>query len=213
MRVIVYVEGPSDKRAMEELLKPLLDRKSRQGVQISFFESPKGDKKESVLRRVPIRAVDIILNDPEAVVVAMPDLCPKNKGFAHETEAELAAGVRANFEAALRSKNAGDDDRLRERFRVFCFKHDLEALILAAEGELSSYLGIPNLVTTWRTPVEDQDHDHPPKRIVADLFESHGKLYKETVDAPGVLARADYVDIAAKCPQCFKPFVDFLEAC
>ncbi len=58
MRVIVYVEGPSDKRAMEGLLKPLLDRKSQQGVRIEFYESPKGDKKESVLTRVPRRAVE-----------------------------------------------------------------------------------------------------------------------------------------------------------
>lgn len=213
MKVIVYVEGPSDKRAMEELLRRLLEQKSEQGVQISFFEAPKGDKKVSVLTRVPIRAVDIIVNDQTAVVVAMPDLYPKNKSFPHETVDELVAGVRSNFESALRSKNADEDGRLAQRFHVFCFKYDLEALILAAEKELKAYLGAAKLTKTWRVPVEDQDHDQPPKRIVENLFESHDKLYKGTVDAPAVLGRADYEEIAAKCPQCFKPFVEFLEGC
>lgn len=213
MKVIVYVEGPSDKRAMEVLLAQLLERKTQQGVQISFFEAPKGDKKESVLKRVPIRAADIVLNDPAAVVVALPDLYPKNKGFPHETPDQLADGVRANFEAALKSKNAEDDGRLMQRFSVFCFKHDLEALILAAENELKAYLGAANLTKTWHIPVEDQDHGQPPKRVVEELFVAHDKRYKDTVDAPGILGRADYTDIAAKCPQCFKPFVEFLEAC
>lgn len=212
MKVIVYVEGPSDKRAMEELLRRLIERKAQQGVLIQFYESPKGDKKESVLMRVPIRAVNITMNDEDTVVVALPDLYPMNKAFPHETPEELLAGVRANFDAALRLKNA-DDDRLKQRFHVFCFKHDLEALVLASEKELRAHLGVAKLTVTWHVPVEDQNHGRPPKRIVEELFASHGKLYKETVDAPDILSRADYADIAAKCPQCFRPFVEFLEAC
>ena len=34
MKVIVYVEGPSDKLAMEALLRPLLERKRGNGVSI-----------------------------------------------------------------------------------------------------------------------------------------------------------------------------------
>ncbi len=75
---------------------------------------------------------------------------------------------------------------------MFCFKYDLESLLLAAEAELQAYLGVANLAKTWREPVEDQDHDQPPKRIVEQLFASCDKLYKDTVDAPGVLGRADH---------------------
>lgn len=208
MRVIVYVEGPSDKTAMEELLKPLLDRKSQQGVRIEFFG--RGGK-ERVITQAPISAANIVLHQPDAVVVAMPDLYPKSK--THETERELEAEVRGSFEAALRSKNAANDDRLKQRFHVFCFKHDLEALLLAAEEQLKERLGASKLIKTWCEPVEDQDHDMPPKRIVEELFKSHDNKYRAAVDAPGVLGRADYEEIAAKCPQCFKPFVKFLESC
>ena len=47
MKVIVYVEGPSDKLAMEALLKPLMDEKQDRGVGITFAEASGGDKKKS----------------------------------------------------------------------------------------------------------------------------------------------------------------------
>jgi hypothetical protein len=209
MRVIVYVEGISDREAMRALLKPLLQQKRKEGVDINFRRAIKGDAKKFVLLEVPRRAVDI-LNDPYSVVVAMPDLYPKNKGFEHETFDELEAGILKNFNDALRTRGFEDDIRLRDRFEVFCFKYDLEALVLAAEEALRIQLGIDHLEVTWRTPVEDQDHDHPPKQIVENLFRENGKRYKSTVHARAILENSDYQNIADKCPQCFKPFVEFL---
>jgi hypothetical protein len=209
MRVIVYVEGVSDREAMRALLMPLLQRKREEGVDINFRPAIKGDAKKYVLLKVPQRAVDIILNDPYSVVVAMPDLYPKNKGFSHETFDELKAGIHKNFNDTLRARGLKDDIRLRDRFKIFCFKYDLEALVLAAEEALRSQLGIDHLKVTWQRPVEDQDHDHPPKQIVENLFREHGKRYRSTV-ARAILENSDYQNIADKCPQCFKPFVEFL---
>ena len=48
MRVIVYVEGPSDKAAMNALLEPLLEQKRQEGISIEFFKTPAGDRKASV---------------------------------------------------------------------------------------------------------------------------------------------------------------------
>lgn len=210
MRVLVYVEGPSDKAAMLALLAPLLEQKRKEGIAIDFFESPTGDKKASVLTKVPRKAANIILNDPQATVVAMPDLYPKDKVFPHETVDELVTGILKNFDNALQSKGRGADARLKERFKVFCFKHDLESLILAAEEGLKGRLGVRALDATWRVPVEDQNHERPPKRVVEEIFRKHGKRYQDTVDAPLVLSTSHYRDIADRCPQCFKPFVQFL---
>jgi len=210
MRVVVYVEGPSDRAAMLALLDPLLKQKRQGGVSIDFFESPEGDKKASVLTKVPKRAAAIIRNDPSALVVAMPDLYPKNKVFRHETFEEMKAGLLKNFDDALQSKGRKTDAWLRERFKVFCFKYDLEALILAAEEALKDRLGVTALARRWRVPVEDQNHDCPPKRIVQELFEKCGKRYQGTVDAPLILGASRYQEIADRCPQCFKPFVQFL---
>ena len=206
--VIIYVEGPSDRDAMEALLAPLLQQKRQAGIAV-VFEPQNG--KRFVLIKAPRKAVDIILNKSNSIVVAMPDLYPKDDGFfRHETFDELKAGILAEFDKALQRRNIGDDAHLKARFKVFCFKHDLEALVLAAEEALKGQLGLDQLEVTWQRPVEDQDHNDPPKRIVERLFKKHGKYYRGTVHAPLILGASDYLDIADKCPQCFKPFVDFL---
>jgi hypothetical protein len=210
VKVIVYVEGPSDAAAMETLLSDLIQEKRKLGIDIAFFEAPKGDKKTSVLTKVPLRAVDILRNEPESMVVAMPDLYPRDKAFPHQTCAELRDGIMANFERALQQKKVGDA-RMKDRFKVFCFKHDLEALLLACEDSLRVRLGVQYLDVSWRKPVEDQDHYEPPKRVVERLFRENGFRYRDTVDAPIILRGASYLDVAERCPQCFGPFVEFLQ--
>jgi hypothetical protein len=208
-RVLVYVEGPSDKAAMSALLQPLIEQKMQEGVWIEFFEATGGDRKKAVLLDVPRRAATLVAYQPDVIVVALPDLYPRNKGFTHETFAEMRDGIYKAFDTVLKSK-IGDDPRSRERFKVFCFKYDLEALLLAAKDALEARLNIDSLNPTWVIPVEDQNHEEPPKRIVEHLFEKHGERYIDTVDAPLILSLADYQEIAEACPQCFKPFVDFL---
>jgi len=211
MKVIVYVEGPSDKFAMEELLKRLIENKNLQGLTIEFFPAPIGRNKESLINIVPERAANTILNNPNAIVIAIPDLYPKDKCFQHTTASELIEGLNVRFEESLSRKGVGDDERIKQRFKVFCFKYELETLVLAAEQWLKWRLGIDEIAHTWIIPVEDQDHVNHPKLIVERIFSDNGEKYIDKDDAPAILGKADYHDIAKKCPQCFKPFVDFLE--
>lgn len=212
MRVCVYVEGPSDQYALEALLAPLLERMHQRGVAVNFFQSPEGDRKKTLLTKVPVKAANALLNDPESVVVVVPDLYPMNRGFPHGTFDELRAGVLGCFRRALADKGAADDARLEDRFHVFCFKHDMEALVLACTESLARRLGCRSLAPTWALPVEDQDQGKPPKRVVEELFHHHGKRYRDTADAPVILRGQAYTAIANACPQCFKPFVDWLES-
>ncbi|MEO5931754.1 MAG: DUF4276 family protein [Candidatus Kapaibacterium sp.] len=210
MNVVVYVEGPADEAVMRTLLRPLLERKAQLGIAIDFFEAPSGNKKASVLTKVPVAAVNILRNNPLAIVIAVPDLYPRNIGFPHETVQELRDGMMDLFNRTLVKKGI-DDIRLAERFHVFCFKHDLEALVLSDPEALRNRLNVESLVPTWTIPVEDQNHDRPPKRVVEDLFREQGMRYKGAVDASLMLKDADYRIIAERCFQCFKPFVQFLE--
>jgi hypothetical protein len=208
VKVIVYVEGPSDQRAMQALLADLLVRLQVTGVAVEFI--PAENKKRLILQ-TPGKAVNILLNDPKAVVVALPDLYPPNIGFKHTTFEELTRVLQEEFSKTLARKKS-DDVRLYERFHVHCFKHDLEALILASESQLALRLGVNSLPLTWVKPVEDQDHHKPPKRIVEELFQNYGHKYKDTVDAPLILSTVQYSEVAAACPQCFQPFVAYLES-
>lgn len=210
MRVHIYVEGPSDKLALGALLSPLLAKKLEQGVLINFFEAPSGNRKSVLLNKVPKKAASIVINDPHSVVVVLPDLYPRNVGFPHETAEELYRGIRERFVASLMAKGKHDDPRYRSRFEVFCLKYDLEALILASERSLARRLNSKTLKRTWTVPVEDQDQDNPPRRIVEALFTENRMVYQPVVDAPVIVAGADYVSIAKSCNQCFGQFVDFI---
>lgn len=55
------------------------------------------------------------------------------------------------------------------------------------------------------------NHDRPPSEIVEQLFRDSGKGYNKTVDAKLILGKTSYQEIADKCTQCFKPFVEFIE--
>lgn len=207
--VHVYVEGPSDKLALQALLAPLLAQLREQKVFVKFFP---GAGKKFVLLEVPRRAVSILDRNPRDIVVALPDLYPRNQGFDHETPEQLVAGIRELFRGAVRQKKLTNEAELEGRFKVFCFKHDLEALVLAAFDALKSRLQAPGLERTWKLPVEDVDHGRPPKRVVEEIFRSCGKRYKDTVDAPLILGASHHSAVAEECPQCFKPFVDFLSS-
>ncbi len=211
MKVLIYVEGPSDKAALGALFRELIELKRAEGIGIDFFEAPRGNKKQKLLTEVPVRAVDILCAQPDSVVVALPDLYPQNVGFPHQTYAELQKGMLQNFRDALSRKNI-QDDRLLERFHIFCLKHDLEVLVLAAKEQLLERLKATKPKVLWTEPVENQNHGNPPKRIVERLFAEHGERYHEAVDASLILARANYQTLAGRCPQCFKPFVEFLES-
>lgn len=95
MTVIVYVEGASDKQALAELLRPLLQQKRRENVDIRFIErASKGD----ILKNGVRKALTILRNRSDFHVVLLPDLYPPHAGgVPHETVEELEEGVWSRF--------------------------------------------------------------------------------------------------------------------
>ena len=208
MKIIVYVEGPSDKLAMEKLLDSLIQRLNEKGIYLCFIPL---EGKKNLINKTPAKALNIIRNDPYAIVIAYPDLYPPNEVLPHITFDDLETGLKDKFINLMNEKNI-KDNRLLDRFKINCFKYDLEVLLLASKKELESRLGVNNIKTTWKIPEEDQNHKIPPKRIIEKLFNDYGKKYKDTIDAPQILQNANYKELAVKCPQRFGKFIDFLES-
>ncbi len=208
MKVLVYVEGPSDKAALEALLQPIIRQGRDLGVGISFH--PQGSK-SSILDNVPRIAADHLADRPGHRVIALPDLYPmrvyKGTKNEHGSPKELERLLRDRF--LKRAKKSGVAKEVLGYFLVYCLKHDLEALILASPAELRQRLGTKDaLKGAWRKPVEDQDDDEPPKRVVERLFKKYKKRkYRDTVDAPWILDQADLSDVERECAQQFALFV------
>ena len=203
MKVIVYVEGDGDRLCLQTLLAPLIETKNAAGIRVQFVPMTRGDRKAALLTNAPMKAAHILMNAQDAWVVILPDLYPPNKAFAHSSCAEMQEGITTRFLDALHRSGG---KRAADRFRVFCLIHDLEVLLLAAEESFMAFCGLSR--PRWVKPVEEQDHQTPPKRIVEELI----PRYQATVDGPLVLAAADYRVIAERCPTGFGKFVEFLQA-
>ena len=203
--VFVYVEGPSDQLGMRELLADIMEHAAGNGNKVDFYPL---NGKEPLLNKGPKKAINILRNRPNSYVFLVPDLYPPNKPFTHSSYNELKGELERRFRDDMQRKNC--DARLADRFFVHCFKYDLEALILASEEALLTRLEKQKFSQSWTNPVEDQDHDKPPKRIVEALFRDAGMKYKDTADVPWVLKRSSCSVLIKKCPQNFKPFIEDL---
>jgi len=203
--IFVYVEGPSDQLGMRELFAGVIELAKQNGKTVDFYPL---NGKEPLLNKGPLRAINILRNKPDSYVFLVPDLYPKNKPFPHTTFAELKDALHRKFQEEMQRK--GCDGRLVDRFFVHCFKYDLEALILASEKPLLARIERSKFSQSWEKPVENQDHDKPPKRILEALFSDAGKKYKDTADVPWILKRSRHQDLVTKCEQNFKPFVEDL---
>lgn len=173
--VFVYVEGPSDQLGMRQLFTDVMEIAKQKGRMVDFFVDffPLNGK-EPLLNKGPIKAINILRNRPNSYVFLVPDLYPPNKPFAHINFAELKDHLKKRFDEELQRKRC--DNRLADRFFVHCFKYDLEALVLASEKALLARLEKPQFSQSWTKPVENQNHNKPPKRIVEGLFRDSGKL-------------------------------------
>jgi hypothetical protein len=214
VKVIVYVEGDSDRGALEALLSPIIDAGQQNKVAIRFLPL---HGKGAVLRGSWFKAADDLARDPRDWMFALPDLYPMKEfdrtEYPHRSAADLRRVLHERF--ASRADKLGLPDDVRRHFRVHCLKHDLEALLLAAPDALKQRLGThEKLGGKWRLPVEDQNDDKPPKRVVEDLFKHCRRKppYQETTDARWILQKARLDHVEAACPQCFAPFVRELRA-
>lgn len=211
MKVLVYVEGPSDRDALRGLLRSVLAEGQRRRVGIQFI--PLGDKAK-ILDTSAGKAARHLAEHPEDWVVALPDLYPMAQydetPNEHRSFADLERLLTERFTREARRHRV--TVQAQAHFRVHCLKHDLEVLLLACPDQLRQRLGTDHALGQWRSPVEDQNDQQPPKRIVEALFKKYRpKGYVETVDAPWILERASLEAIIAKCPQRIAPFVAELQ--
>ncbi len=214
MRVIVYVEGPSDQKAMQALLKPIIETGRANKVGLSFL--PLGGK-GPILNDVPRKAARHLRQNPDDWVFAVPDLYPmvaeEKSLHRHRSFTELAALLQKRF--AAHAEELAVPETARGHFRVHCFKHDLEALVLAAPEQLKQRLKTTDALRgRWRLPVEEQNDEQPPKYVVVELFRHYRKKtdYNDTTDAPWILERASLAEIERACAHNFGPFVGELRA-
>jgi hypothetical protein len=223
VKVWVFVEGESDRLALNALWDNWSAALRNKGWGLRVLPL---DTKDRFLRKIGPRAAEKLKADADDLVVGLPDYYPNapyaNTDLRHETVAQLQDLQREVVEAALIKNHRLQREGLTEALERFCpsaFKHDMEMLLLAAKEQLRRVLCTPQRLRGWRIPVEGQDQQKPPKRIVEQLFRTktpRKRAYRETKDAPAVLRRAkDVADLLflengrENCPV-FKAVLDWV---
>lgn len=203
--VFIYVEGPSDKLGLEVLLSSYLQTTIHRNNYLYIIPM---NGKEPLLNKGPIKATNILRNRKNSYVFIVPDLYPQNKPFPHTTYEELKIELMNRFKQELLKKNM--NNRISNRFYIHCFKYDLEVLLLASYEIMLQRIGLEKIKRTWKIPVENQNFNKPPKKVIEQIFLNCNKKYKDTADVPWILARTDLNMLQEKCPQNFAPFIEDL---
>ena len=214
MKAWIYVDGPSDVMGLNTLWSDWRQRLKLKGWGIQVIDL---QSKSKFFAHIGPRAAEKLRADPKDLVVGLPDLYPvdifRTTDFAHSNLLELQNVQRLLVENNLRENEAN----MLERFFPSAFKHDFEVLLLSAKHRLRDHLQTSDELGKWRQPVEEQNHDHPPKYIVNELYRKyHKRKYRETTDAVAVLRRVEkseeifYSDSRQlQCPA-FKEMVDWI---
>ncbi|MCX5677482.1 MAG: DUF4276 family protein, partial [Planctomycetota bacterium] len=190
----VFVEGQSDRLALESLWKAWKERLRDQRHGIAIIPL---DDKSRFFRKIGHHAGQVLVGGSQDVAVGLPDLYPNasydNTIYKHRDVAELKQVQVREVKRALREvfgKQDPESQQLLQRFFPSALKHDLEMLLLAAKQELTSYLRVSGSLGSWRLPVEDQNQQRPPKRVVEELFRTKkGWAYRDTIHASAVLGK------------------------
>lgn len=223
MKVWIYVEGESDRLGLLALWTNWREQLRTAGHGIKII--PLGSKSQ-FFRKIGHRAARQLFDNNENIVIGLPDFYPNREyvgtQFEHRDLTQLISVQRNEISNALQNKFSVKRPQVRqllERFLPSALKHDLEMLLLAAQEQLRSYLGTPDRLGNWRNPVEDQNQNHPPKRIVEELFRTKSRTrraYRDTRDASAVLRNVTDIKTIIynatnqiKCPV-FKALLDWI---
>lgn len=220
MKIWVYVEGESDRFALKALWQEWIAKLGQKGWGLKVIPL---DDKSRYLRKIGSRVSEKLCGSDDDLVVGLLDLYPAYdvNNYRHRSMDELCQVQLQEVRKALRKDhgcNASQIDNLLSRFHPSALKHDLEMLLLAATDHLRTHLKTSEQLGGWRNPVEDQNMDSPPKRVVEDIFlrkSSKRKAYRDTKDASAVLRRVTdirqvlYKDGQLQCPV-FKNMLDWI---
>ena len=213
MKVWIFVEGPSEVKALSALLNDWKQNLSAKGWGIQLIPL---DNKSKYFKKIGSRATEKLANDPHDLVVGLPDLYPNrdyaNTDYKHNNLRELQGVQTRLVKQHLRQqmgRRANVDSHIA-RFYASALKHDLEVLLLAATNQLQSRLKMSNRPSGWRRSPEEQNQDKPPRKIVEELFRRHlRQSYKQTTDSDAILRDADLREVAKQCPT-FRAMIDWI---
>lgn len=200
MRVILLVEGETERKALPALVRRALSSHGAGNVGVdAVWHSGSGD----VITKLATQ-VQRILNSPRsgevAAIVCLLDAKGLPERFRAGSVAESCAVVRQHVAGSIA------DSRVRAHFAV----HDVEAWILGDPTVLPSVVR-DALPAGARTP-ERVNGEEPPAKLLGRLYRAKLRRdYRKIIDGSTLLQKADPAQVEATCPH-FKALIDDLRS-
>ncbi len=203
--IIIVVEGPTEKRFVDECLAPfLLDQFKIHDVSARVLGVPGKKGGDVSFDRMKFDINLQIKTRGDVIVTMLVDYYGMRTNFPDYKLSLLFNQIDSRIIALEKSMNQAIDSR---RFVAYFQKHELEALLFSKGASLDKYYkaatceAIQAIRQTVDTP-EDINTNQPPSYRLLDLFPINEKRrYEKVFDGPLMALELGMNTILADCPR------------
>ena len=198
MRFILIVEGDTEKRSIEGLIRKHLAEKTRKNIGVTAINI---NGYGNFFRDLPQKVKKYLTGPDKEEIIAIAGLMDLYKTpYAREVN-------RSIRERILQGTQLFEDSVKQDRFRMFFAVHEYEAWLLsdvekfdpAIKGRIASHARNPEEVNT----------DEPPSKYLKRIYSEYlHREYKKTVDGKVLMGRVDPQKVYEKCPN-YRVMIDF----
>ena len=210
-RVLVLVEGPTERAMVDHVFAPELALKSIYLYpRVVGKPGKKGGNKFSVVRR-ELKA--LIKQEPQSMVTTFFDYygLPKDWPGLEAAKGKMASEVPAIVEPAITEAVAQDLGSVfnRKRFLPYIQLHEVESLLFAAPDIMAQVFERPSLADTFKQIVEEcggcelinDDPATAPSKRIQRLFPTYKKGSSVNAHAYRIARRIGTDGIRRACPH------------
>lgn len=198
MRFILIVEGDTEKRSIEGLIRKHLVEKTGQNIGVRAINI---NGYGNFFRDLPQKVKKYLAGPDKEEILAIVGLMDLYKTpYARDVNCSIR-------ERILQGTQLFEDSVKQDRFRMFFAVHEYEAWLLsdvekfdpAIRGRIASHARNPEEVNT----------DEPPSKYLKRIYSEYlHREYKKTVDGKVLMGRVDPQKVYEKCPN-FRAMIDF----
>lgn len=198
MRFILIVEGDTEKRSIEGLIRKHLAEMTGQNIGITAINI---NGYGNFFRDLP-KKVTKYLNGPDKneilAIVGLMDLY--KTPYAHDVNRPIR-------ERILQGTQLFEDSVQQDRFRMFFAVHEYEAWLLSDSEKFDP--AIRSRIASHARDPEDVNTDEPPSKFLKRIYSEYlHREYKKTVDGTVLMGRIDPEKVYEKCPN-YRAMIDF----
>ncbi len=199
MRFVLIVEGDTEKRSIEGLVRTDLKKKTGKNIGVTAVNI----RGYGNFRRDLPGKVQKFINSPDKgeilAVIGLVDLylTPFAKDVHLPVPERIATGRRF-FEEQVN----------QDRFRMFFAVHEYEAWLLSDPDRFDA--AIREKISIHAKKPEEVNNDEPPSRYLKRIYSEYlHREYKKTVDGKVLMGRINPEQVYEKCPN-YREMIDFL---